>query len=92
MPLVAWHGLRRAPPQVSHGCAVCGWASVLAVAAVDELLSVARAARFANDDGLATQALMMARRRFPATPQAAMAAFLLSITACGTGGVVVPSA
>jgi uncharacterized cupin superfamily protein len=54
-----------------------GVARVLAVAPVDELLSVARAARFASDDGLATEALMMARRRFPATPQAAMAAFLL---------------
>jgi hypothetical protein len=44
---------------------------------VSELMSLARAARLANRQAIATQALLRCRARFPNTRQAATAAFLL---------------
>lgn len=64
-----------------------GSLKVLAKAVPDELLAIARAARFAGDGALATEALLTTRRRFTGSSQAAMAAFLLAREARGDEAV-----
>jgi hypothetical protein len=54
-----------------------GLEPIYASGSASELMSLARAARLANKQAIATQALLRCRARFPNTKQAATAAFLL---------------
>lgn len=54
-----------------------GLEPIYASGSAPELMSLARAARLANRQGIAVQALLRCRARFPNTRQAATAAFLL---------------
>ncbi|MES1206879.1 MAG: hypothetical protein ABUS79_13160, partial [Pseudomonadota bacterium] len=54
-----------------------GLSKVLALGTSEDLAALADAARFERDPGLARLALLSQRRRFPGSPRAAEASFLL---------------
>jgi transmembrane sensor len=58
-----------------------GLASIYASGSSDQLLALARAARISSRADVATHALLTCRERFPGTPAAAQAAFLLGRSA-----------
>jgi TolA-binding protein len=58
-----------------------GLAKIYETAEVDELMSLARAARFAGRGDVVNRALTSCRKRFPGHADAAMAAFLLGRSA-----------
>jgi TolA-binding protein len=60
-----------------------GLSSIYQSGAGDDLLALARAARFANRMDVSREALMACRARFAGSPQAAMSAFLLGRSASG---------
>lgn len=60
-----------------------GLPSILQSGAGDDLLALARAARFAGRMDVSREALMACRARFAGSPQAAMSAFLLGRSASG---------
>jgi len=61
-----------------------GLASIYATASSDQLMALARAARLSGQGDKATRALLTCRERFPGSPAAAQAAFLLGRNAAPT--------
>jgi hypothetical protein len=64
-----------------------GLSSIYQSGAGDDLLALARAARFAGRMAVSRDALMACRARFAGSPQAAMSAFLLGRSASGAQAV-----
>ena len=78
-PTVTWQSLERAGqfPRAVEEAERIGLDTIYELATSEDLMSLARAARFVGREDVSKGALLSCRRRFPASRDSAMAAYLL---------------